>query len=176
MRASSLLLLLALLTGCDTTQQSTTTTANPTPTPKQPANSIPKQTPTGIVFNTSDLLYTGGLGEAGVQGFCKRIGTQVTQKFGELGINAVSNEPPTPDQAKITVTLSTLESKTGVGYEFFGGFHGAQKMRARYSAQLDSPTGVTLATWKHEVEEESVDKLTDHMASDIVKYLKKGFK
>jgi hypothetical protein len=49
-------------------------------------------------------------------------------------------------------------------------------MRVRYSAQLDSPEGATLATWKHEVEEESVDKLTAHMASDIVKYLKKGFK
>lgn len=48
-------------------------------------------------------------------------------------------------------------------------------MRVRYSAPLESPEGATLATWKHEVEEESVDKLTAHIASDIVKYLKKGF-
>ena len=173
MRTLSLLLLFAVITGCETTQQPTT------PTPAQTtarANSIPKQTPTGIAFNTSDLLYTGGLGEAGVEGFCRRIGTQVSQKFRELGINAVSNTPPTPDQAKITVTLSTLEAKTGVGFDFVFGAHGAQKLRARYSAQLDSPAGATLATWHHEVEEESVDRLTDHMASDIVKYLKKGFK
>jgi hypothetical protein len=176
MRNSSLLLLLALLTACETAQQPAISTANQAATPKQPTNSIPKQTPTGIVFNTSDVLYTGGLGEAGVDGFCKRIGTQVVQKFGELGINAVSNAAPNPEQAKITITLSTIESKTGVGFDFMFGARGAQKLRARYAAQLDSPGGATLATWKHEVEEESVDKLTDHIASDIVKYLKKGFK
>ena len=179
MRNPFLLLFLALLTGCETTHQPSSPNPNQTPTqqaptPKQSANSIPKQTPTGIVFNTSDALYTGGLGEAGVDGFCRRIGAQVVQKFADLGINAVSNTVPNPGQAKITITLSTFESKTGVGFDFMWGARGAQKLRARYSAQLDSPTGATLATWKHEVEEESVDRLTDHIASDIVKYPQEG--
>src|SRR5690242_13558188 len=126
MRNLSLLILLALLTSCETTQQPTNVTGNqtstgtqatnsiPKPTP-QPTTSIPKQSPTGIVFDPSDVLYTGGLGEAGVGGFCKRIGNQVVEKFGEIGINAVTNAPPSPDQAKITVTVSTIESKSGLG-------------------------------------------------------------
>ena len=169
-------MLLALLTGCETTQQPTNATTTQTTTPKQPTNSIPKQTPTGIVFNTSDLLYTGGLGEAGVEGFCRRIGAQVAEKFAEIGIKGVSNTLPQPDQAKITVTLSTIEAKSGVGLDILFGSYGAQKIGVRYSAQLDSPTGTTLATWKYELDDGSIDKLTDHIASDIVKYLKHGFK
>jgi hypothetical protein len=162
MRNVPLVLLLALLSGCETTQQSKDT--------------IPKQTPTGIAFNTSDLLYTGGLGEAGVDGFCRRMGSQVAEQFAQIGINAVTNAPPTMSQAKITVVLSTIETKGGAGLDIFLGTFGTQKIRVRYSAQLDSPSGTTLATWKHEDEDESIDRLASHIASDIVKYLKKGFR
>ncbi len=177
MRNLLLLLVVALLAGCETTQQSTNaTTTKAAPAGKQSPNSISKQAPTGIVFNTSDVLYTGGLGPSGVDGFCKRIGDQVAQKFSAIGITGVTNAPPTADQARLTVQISTIESKSGVGFNPWWGVGQSQKVRVRYSAQLDSPTGGTLATWKHEVEEDSVDRLTDHIASDIVKYLKKGFK
>ena len=152
MRRPVLLLFLLIAPGCETTKNGGSVTATPTANTRPTANSIPKQTPTRIVFNTSDLIYTGGLG------------------------GVTSNLDPSTAAAKITVTLSTIETKSGGGLNFLTGVgYTVQKLRAKYSATLESPSGATLATWNHEVDEEGVDKLTEHMAADIVKYLKKGF-
>jgi hypothetical protein len=159
MRAAIAILLVTLFTGCETVQ-----TAH---------DRIPKQTPTQIVFNTTDLLYTEGLGEAGVDGFCKRIETYVARDLKNIGIDAIPQ--PQAGAATIRVTLSTIESKGGIAFNPLFGAYGTPKVRAIYSATLESPDGKILAAWKHDVDEDSPDKLASHMASDIVKYLKVGF-
>jgi hypothetical protein len=159
------LLLLAVVTGCETTQ---TSTGN--------AKTIPKQTPTRVVFEKANLLYTAGLGDAGVEGFCKRLETYIARDFGERGVTVVTTPASGAEEAKIVVTLATIETGAGMGYNWFAGPVGTVRLRAKYSARLDSPSGATVATWKHEVDEDSPDKLATHMSSDIVKYLKGGFK
>jgi len=161
MRRPILLLLLMVMAGCETT--------------KNPTEAIPKQNKTRIVFNTSDILYAGGLGDAGVDGFCKRIQTYLTQDLAEHGITAVTSSDASASETTITVTIATIEPTSGAGFNGLV-FFNSQKIRAKYSAVLASPAGATLATWKHEVDEDSPDKLSSHMAADITKYLKKGFK
>ena len=156
------ILFVIILTGCETVQKATDT--------------IPRQTKTRIVFDTTDLLYTGGLGEAGVEGFCKRIQTYLIKDFAELGITATSDSDPSAPGAKITVTLSAIETTGGAGVDLFLGNFSTQKTRAKYSATLQSPSGTIVATWRHEVDDAGVDRLTSHIAADITKYLKKGFK
>ncbi|MGH7866438.1 MAG: hypothetical protein ACREP9_02135 [Candidatus Dormibacteraceae bacterium] len=161
-----MILPLFLSAGCDTTNTTTTDHGRATP----------RLTQARIVFNTTDLLYTGGLGEAGVEGFCRRLQSNVAQGFAKHGITVSSNLDPSTPAAKLIVTLSTIETKSGGGLNLLTGVgFNVQKLRAKYSATLESPDGAFLASWQHEVDEEGVDKLTEHMAADIVKYLKSGF-
>ena len=146
------------MAGCETTQNI--------------AEKIPKQTKTRILFDTSDLLYSVGIGDAGVQGFCKRIQSYLTNGLADIGVTAVAGPDTGTSEATIKITLSALEQVGATDFIFFG----TQRIRVKYSAILSSPAGVTVATWKHEDDEDSLDKLSGHMASDIVKYLKKGFR
>jgi hypothetical protein len=155
-------LLLALLAGCETAQQS--------------AARLPKGTPTRIAFNTNDTLYTGGLGKAGVEGFCKRIQNYLVKDLADRGITAAPNSAGDRAYAQITVTLSSIEAKGGGGVGLGGVFSSFPgHTHVKYSAALQSPSGATVATWRHELEEETVDKLSEHIAADIAKYLSRGF-
>jgi hypothetical protein len=156
-------LLLALLVGCETAQQS--------------AARLPKGTPARIAFNTNDTLYTGGLGKAGVEGFCKRIQNYLIKDLADRGITAAPNSDGSQADAQITVTFSSIEAKGGGGVGIGGVFSSFPgHTQAKYSAALQSPSGATVATWRHEVEEETVDKLSEHIAADIAKYLSRGFR
>ncbi len=138
---------------------------------------IPLQTPTQIVCSTNDLLYTGGLGEAGVPGFCKRLQTYVIENFAKRGVTVTAaSDSAGAAEAKINVRLLAIEPNTGAKVQPFIGAFAANKLRAKYTANLESPTGQILATWKHQVDEDGADKLAKHMADDILKYLKKGYK
>ncbi len=139
--------------------------------------SIPPQTPTRVVCNTNDLLYPGGLGEAGVSGFCKRLETYVIENFAKRDVTVTAGpETSGAAEAKINIKILAIEPRTGAKIEPFLGAFAASKLRANYTANLESPAGQILATWKHEVDEDSADKLARHMANDIFKYLKKGYK
>jgi len=156
-----LVLSLALLAGCETAQQY--------------GAPLPKGTQTRIAFNTSDTLYTGGLGEAGVEGFCRRIRNYLVKNLADRGITAASDSDGSGAYAQITITLSSIESKVGENVGFFVSF-ASYKPHVKYSATLESPSGTTVATWRHEVDEDTVDKLSEHMAADIAKYLSRGFR
>jgi len=156
-----IILSLAVLAGCETTQQS--------------GAALPKSTPTRIVFNTSDTLYTGGLGEAGVDGFCRRVRSYLTKDLADQGITVASESESGGACAQITVTLSSIESKAGENLGFFLNY-ASNKPHAKYSATLQSPTSTTVATWRHEVSDDTVDRLSEHIAADIAKYLGAGFR
>jgi hypothetical protein len=157
------LLLLGLLVGCETAQHS--------------AARLPKATPTRITFNTNDTLYTGGLGRAGVEGFCKRIQSYLVKDLADRGITVAANSDPGRACAQITVTLSSIETKEGVEVGFVGFLapYASSKPHVKYSAALQSPSGVTVTTWEHEQDEQTVDRLSEHIAGDIAKYLSRGF-
>jgi hypothetical protein len=155
------IVVMALLTGCETAQQS--------------GARLPKDTRTRIAFNTSDTLYTGGLGEAGVEGFCRRIRNYLVNDLADRGITAASDTDGSGASALITITLSSIESKVSENMGFFLSY-ASYKPHANYSATLQSPSGTTVVTWRHDVSEDTVDKLGEHMASDIAKYLSRGFR
>ncbi len=157
-------LLLALFAGCESAQHS--------------GAPLPKSSPTRIAFNTNDTLYTGGLGEAGVKGFCKRIQSYLIKDLADRGITAAPNSNEGGAHAQITVTLSSIETRAGVDVGFVGALvpFASRKPHVKYSATLQSPGGATVATWHHELDEETVDKMGEHIASDIAKYLSRGFR
>jgi len=144
--------------------------------PDAASKTIPPSTKTVMVIKTNDVLYTSGLGEAGIAGFCKRLQNHVAENFQKRGVTVSPNSEPGTSEAKIIVTLSSVEAKSGAGWQPFLGPYTVGKLSARYTAILESPDGRTLAAWKHEDDELTADKLSSHMASDIFKYLKKGFK
>ena len=75
--AVPVVLFLALLAGCETVQQS--------------GPPLAKTTPARIAFNTKDTLYTGALGEAGIEGFCKRIKNYLVKDLADRGITVASD-------------------------------------------------------------------------------------
>ncbi len=62
-----------------------------------------------------------------------------------------------------------------MGFVGFLAAYAATKPYVKYSAALQSPNGVTVTTWQHEQDEQTVDKLSEHVAGDIAKYLSRGF-
>jgi hypothetical protein len=158
--AHAAVLCLAMLAGCEPAQQSSAR--------------LPKSTRTHIVFNTSDTLYTGGLGEAGIGGFCRRIQNYLTKDLADRGITAAPNSDGAGEYARIVITLLSIESKAAENLGLIVSF-GSYKPHVKYSATLESPAGATVATWHHELDDDTVDKLSEHIAADVAKYLSRGF-
>ena len=156
-----LALCLVFLAGCETAQQS--------------GPPLSKSTQTRIAFNTTDTLYTGGLGEAGLEGFCRRIRSYLVKDLADRGITAAPESDGGAGYAQITIRLSSVESKAGESMGVFMSF-ASYKPHVKYSATLESPSGSTVASWNHEVDEDTVDKLSEHVAADVAKYLSRGFR
>jgi hypothetical protein len=162
---SPLALFLAFLVSCETAQQA--------------AARLPKTTPVLIVFDTTDTLYVGGLGEAGLDGFCKRIRSYLVKDLAKRGITAAPSSAESTGDARITISLSTVEIKTGLAVGLTGvGLvpYASGKPHVKYSAMLQSPSGNTVTTWHHELDEHSIDRVCEHIAGDVAGYLSQGFR
>ena len=149
-----LIVSLAVCTGCQT--------GGPTGS----SNRLPNTTRTSTFFETGDLLYTQGLGEAGDGGFTKRIQGYLVENLSRQGIMTVGSDSFAAGDAKLIINLTTIEAVTVSDIGFFSPIV-RQQPKVKYSAGLISGEGAWLFKFDDQQDDQSLDNLSKKIAVRI---------
>lgn len=158
----SLIVTLAVLTGC-ATKNST----------GEFSRLLSRETKVSIFFDNREVLNAAG---AELQPVSKRIETYLINNLRERGIDAKPNDAFTSGDAKLIVTLNTIEfaTKTSVGWAIIGSTAGvgmspsvSQQPSIRLTATLISPEGKKLFSSNRDANMESWDLLAKKLGNKI---------
>ena len=133
--------------------------------PQHGQRRLSKNVKTYTVFETHDLLYTQGLGEAGIPGFTRRIQYYLAKDLAKRGITC-SSEGAQAGDAKLTVRLDTIESATVTDIGFWAPII-RQQPKVKYEATLASSDGTTLFTLEDQQDDPSLDTLSKKIAERL---------
>jgi len=161
MKRTFLIISLAVLAGCQT---------------DAPASSklMSKQTRACAFFETGNLLYTQGLGEAGVPGLTKRIEGYLAKTLCQRGITIARSGAFNTGDAKLTVNLNTIETFTVSDIGVFSPVV-RQQVRIKYGATLLSSEGTELLNFEDGQDDQSLDNLTKKVAEKIASRVAKCY-
>ncbi len=151
MKPTLLIISLALLAGCATG------------TAKKQAS---KETRACIFFQTDDVLYTGGLGEASVESATKRIEAYLTRRLNARGIQTASSAAFASSDAKLTIKLDAIDQVTSTGFGWFMPTM-RQQPRIKYVTTLLAHDGASLLTFDDREDDESLDNLAKTIGERI---------
>jgi hypothetical protein len=160
MKLSLLTILVSLVAGCVT---------------EAPTKQASNETRACVFFQTDDVLYTGGLGEAGVQGATKRIEAYLTRRLNERGIQTASSAAFTSSDAKLTVKLDAIETVTSTSPGLWMPKM-TQRPRIKYFVTLLSHDGTLVLTFEDKQDDESVDNLTRKIGEKIADRVARYFR
>ena len=132
----------------------------------QTTSRMPKTAKTYIAFESSNLLYTGGLGEAGVPGFTKRITEYLTSNLSRRGIVGSTVAGASEPSAKLTIDLTTIENATVSDIGFWAPIV-RQQPKVKYTATFVSSEGATLFRFDAQQDDQSLDNLSKKIADRI---------
>ena len=144
----------------------------------KPKTKLEKDTKVCISMRTDELLNNRVVTADAVEVFANRIQNQLIGILDSRGIKSSLTDAATPEDAKLTVTLDTIESSTEMKEAAPFTFTAAANTQyeVKYSATLLSQDHIILLKMKGREEHRSLDSLTRIIGQEIGKHVAKCYK